>query len=297
VARHSGGGGESTIVTHGNTAIAATPADDVAQLVVIYGTDLGRRVEIGSSAVEIGRAQTCDVPIDQESVSRRHARILRKDRSYRVEDLGSTNGTYVNDARVAERDLLPGDQVKIGRTIFKFMTGGNVEASYHEEIYRLMTFDGLTQVYNKRYFHEALERETSRARRYARQLSMVMFDVDRFKQKNDTFGHVAGDRILRELACVVRDILRREDVFARVGGEEFAVLAPEVGIVGAKEAAEKVRRVVEATAFRFEGCAIPTTVSLGVSTWLGPADQSERLYARADAALYAAKRGGRNRVA
>jgi two-component system, cell cycle response regulator len=295
VARHSGGG-ESTIVTYGNTAIAVTPEDDVAQLVVIFGADLGKRIEIGPKAVEIGRAATCDIPIDQESVSRRHARVFRKGTAYRVEDLGSTNGTFVNDGRVAERDLVQGDQVKIGRTIFKFLTGRNVEASYHEEIYRLMTFDGLTQIYNKRYFHEALERETSRARRYDRGLSLVMFDVDHFKEKNDTFGHVAGDRILRELAGVVRNNLRREDVVARVGGEEFAVLTPEVGMAGAREAAEKVRRVVEATAFAFEGRSIPTTVSLGVSTWLGKYDQPEEFYARADAALYAAKQSGRNRI-
>jgi diguanylate cyclase (GGDEF)-like protein len=292
--RHSG---ESTIVTHGNTAIAVTPENDVAQLVVIFGADLGRRIEVGQRSIEIGRAPTCDIPIDHESVSRRHARVLRKGTAYWVEDLGSTNGTFLNDGRVAAHDLAQGDQLKIGRTIFKFMTGSKLEASYHEEIYRLMTFDGLTQIYNKRYFHEALEREASRARRYARDLSLVMFDIDHFKEKNDTFGHVAGDRILRELAGVVKGRLRREDVFARVGGEEFAALAPEVGVVGAREAAEKIRRVVEATAFRFEGRAIPTTVSVGVSTWLGQGDRSEQLYSRADAAMYRAKQGGRNRVA
>jgi diguanylate cyclase (GGDEF)-like protein len=294
MARHSG---ESTIVTHGNTALTAVPEHDVAQLVVIFGADLGKRIEIGQRAIEIGRAPSCDIPIDHESVSRRHARVLRKGDAYWVEDLGSTNGTFVNDGRVASRDLAQGDQLKVGRTIFKFLTGGNVEASYHEEIYRLMTFDGLTGIYNKRYFHEALEREASRARRYARDLSVVMFDVDRFKEKNDTFGHVAGDRILKDLASAVQGKLRREDVFARVGGEEFAVIAPEVGIVGAREAAEKIRRTVESTQFRFDGHAIPTTVSIGVASWLGKEDGPDAIYGRADAALYAAKKSGRNRVA
>jgi diguanylate cyclase (GGDEF)-like protein len=294
MARHSG---ESTIVTHGNTALAITPENEVAQLVVIFGADLGKRIEIGKQAIEIGRAPTCEIPIDHESVSRRHARVLRKGDAYWVEDLGSTNGTFVNDERVAALDLAQGDQLKIGRTIFKFLTGSNVEASYHEEIYRLMTFDGLTGIHNKRYFHEALDRECSRARRYGRQFSLIMFDVDHFKQKNDTFGHVAGDRILRELAGVVKGRLRSEDVVARVGGEEFAVLTPEVGMLGAKEAAEKVRRTVESTQFRFEGRAIPTTVSIGVATWMGQEDRPDAIYGRADAALYAAKKGGRNRVA
>jgi diguanylate cyclase (GGDEF)-like protein len=294
MARHSG---ESTIVTHGNTALAIAADDDVAQLVVIFGADLGKRIEIADRAIEIGRAPSCDIPIDHESVSRRHARILRKGDAYWVEDLGSTNGTFVNDGRVAARDLASGDQLKIGRTIFKFLTGSNVEASYHEEIYRLMTFDGLTGIYNKRYFHEALEKEASRAKRYVRDFSLIMFDVDHFKQKNDAFGHVAGDRILRELAVAVRGKLRSEDVVARVGGEEFVVLAPEVGMAGAREAAEKIRRTVEATEFRFEGRAIPTTVSVGVASWMGPEDRPDAIYGRADAALYAAKNAGRNRIA
>jgi len=265
-------------------------------MVVIYGADLGRRIALGPGAIEAGRSTKCDIPIDQESVSRQHARIWWTGSRYRVRDLGSTNGTFVNDAAIKEHDLVDGDQVKIGRTILKFMTGGNVEASYHEEIYRLMTFDGLTQIYNKRYFHETLEREVSRSRRYGRELSLILFDIDNFKKINDTHGHLAGDMVLRELASVVRGKIRREDVFARVGGEEFAVLAPEVALPGAREAAEKVRQIVEATTFRFEGKSIPTTISLGVAHWLGGEDPPDQLYKRADDALYAAKQGGRNRV-
>jgi two-component system cell cycle response regulator len=197
---------------------------------------------------------------------------------------------------ITEHELTDGDQIKIGRTILKFMTGSNIEASYHEEIYRMMTFDGLTQIYNKRYFHETLEREISRSRRYGRELGLLLFDIDHFKQKNDTFGHLAGDTILKDLAMVVRAKLRREDVFARVGGEEFAVLTPEVGMRGIREVAEKIRAVVEASVFRFEKHLIPTTISVGASVWLGGEDTGDQLYQRADTGLYAAKQGGRNRV-
>jgi diguanylate cyclase (GGDEF)-like protein len=287
---------ERTVVTvlTGRTRGAATDPTE-ACLVVIYGADLGRRIQLGTGAVEAGRSAKCDIPIDQESVSRRHARITWNGTCYRVKDLGSTNGTYVNDAAITERDLSDGDQIKIGRTILKFMTGGNIESAYHEEIYRLMTFDGLTQVYNKRYFHEALEREVSRSRRYQRDLSLILFDIDHFKQKNDTFGHLAGDTVLRDLAGAVRSRIRREDLLARVGGEEFAVLLPEVSKEHAREAAEKIRRVVEATTFKFEGTVIPTTVSLGVAALEGE-DTVDSLYKRADEALYQAKQGGRNRV-
>ena len=287
---------ERTIITERKLVVNEDAAEHEAYLVVIYGDELGKRIPIAGGSVEAGRLSTCEIPIDQESVSRRHARIWWTGDTFRVKDLGSTNGTYVNDQLVAEQELRDGDLVKVGRTILKFMAGSNIEASYHEEIYRMMTFDGLTQIYNKRYFHETLEREISRSRRYGRELSLVLFDIDNFKQKNDTFGHLAGDAILKELAVAVRWKLRREDIFARVGGEEFAILTPEVGLKGAREVAEKVRVVVESTTFRFEKNVIPTTVSLGFAVWLGGDDGAEALFQRADTALYAAKEGGRNRV-
>src|SRR5882724_5016999 len=248
---------ERTIITERKLPVTGEVTDHDAYLVVIYGDELGKRIPLSEGEVEAGRSSACQIPIDQESVSRRHARIWWTGDTFRVKDLGSTNGTYVNDAPVGEQDLRDGDLVKVGQTILKFMAGSNIEASYHEEIYRMMTFDGLTQIYNKRYFHETLEREISRSRRYGRELALVLFDIDHFKQKNDTFGHLAGDAILKDLAMVVRSKLRREDVFARVGGEEFAILTPEVGLKGAREVAEKVRLVVQSSTFRFEKKEIP----------------------------------------
>ena len=270
--------------------------DGEACLVEIYGQELGRRIPLAGGTFEIGRSSKCDLSLDQDSVSRHHARIVRaKDGIYTVADLGSTNGTYVNDASVTERGLVDGDQLKIGRTIFKFMFGTNIEASYHEEIYRLMTVDGLTQLFNRRYFNETLERELNRCRRYSRPLSLFIFDVDFFKRINDKFGHVAGDALLRQLAQVVKPRLRREDVLARVGGEEFAVILPEVNLTGAHTTAEKVREVVESSTFVFDDAVMPCTVSVGVAEYDGQMEPKD-LYARADQALYQAKAGGRNRV-
>jgi diguanylate cyclase (GGDEF)-like protein len=289
-------GSERTIITERKLVMSDSGSDHAAYLVVIYGEELGKRIPLGELPVEAGRSTKCHIPIDHESVSRKHAAIWWTGKGYRVKDLGSTNGTYVNDQLITDHSLQDGDQIKVGRTILKFMSGSNIEASYHEEIYRMMTFDGLTQIYNKRYFHETLEREISRSRRYGRELGLILFDIDHFKQKNDTFGHLAGDTILKELALVVRSKLRREDIFARVGGEEFGILTPEVGARGAREVAEKVRNVVQSTQFRFEKNLIPTTVSLGVGLWEGGEDTAEALYKRADVSLYAAKQGGRNRV-
>jgi diguanylate cyclase (GGDEF)-like protein len=267
-----------------------------ACLVIIYGEDLGRRVPLGEEPCVIGRSSKCDVQVDQESVSRNHARISRLGDSYTIRDLGSTNGTYVNDELVDEIMLRDGDQLKIGRTIFKFIVGGNMEAQYHEEIYRLMTVDGLTELHNKRYFTESLEKEISRAKRYERAFSLVLFDIDHFKKINDSFGHLAGDAVLRQLGALVRGRVRRDDVPARTGGEEFAVILPEVGKDGASQLADKLRKAVQDSTFRFEGTIIPVTISLGVAEWEPNVDDPAELVKRADEKLYEAKRSGRNLV-
>jgi two-component system cell cycle response regulator len=267
-----------------------------ACLVIIYGEDLGRRVPLGDDACVIGRSSKCDVQVDQESVSRNHARISRLGDGYTIRDLGSTNGTYVNDEIVDEMMLRDGDQLKIGRTIFKFIVGGNMEAQYHEEIYRLMTVDGLTELHNKRFFTEAIDKELSRAKRYERSFALVLFDIDHFKKINDAYGHLAGDAVLRQLGALVRGRVRRDDIPARTGGEEFAVILPEVGREGAAALADKLRRSVEEATFRFEGTVIPVTISLGVAEWDPGIEDPAEMIKRADEKLYEAKRSGRNQV-
>jgi diguanylate cyclase (GGDEF)-like protein len=278
----------------GGGAKPARPGD--ACIIVIYGPELGKRMPLGTAAFEIGRSSKNDLFLDHESISRHHARITFDGTSYWVADLNSTNGTFVNDDPVREQRLKDGDQVRIGRSIVKFMTGENIEVHYHEEIYRLMTVDGLTQVFNRRYFNEALEREFNRSKRYARELSLVAFDIDHFKRVNDTHGHLAGDNLLRQISMAVKPRLRREDIFARTGGEEFGILLPEIGLDGAVTTAEKVRRIVESSPLKVDQQVVPVTVSLGCAL-LGEGDATpEELYKRADARLYEAKQGGRNRV-
>lgn len=268
-----------------------------ACLVVIYGADLGKRIPLGD-ALECGRSLETDVPLDDESVSRRHARFAWNGTDYVVSDLGSTNGTYVNDVLVSERALADDDQIKVGHTIFKFLCSGNIEVSYHEEIYRLTTRDGLTQVHNRRAFDEALDKELSRGRRYARHLSVILFDIDHFKLINDSRGHLAGDAVLRQLAGAVATHVRREDFVSRVGGEEFTVLLPEVPIESARLVAEKLRLLIEKTEFRYEDQVIPVTASFGVAAaHPGESMEAAELYKAVDARLYVAKSTGRNRVA
>jgi two-component system, cell cycle response regulator len=284
-----------TVVT-AISRITDRPLGKEACLVVIYGDELGKKYNLNTPSVVVGRSSKCDIQIDQESISRNHSKIVNTGKSILVRDLGSTNGTYVNDEPVEEYILRDGDLIKIGRTIFKFLTGGNIENAYHEEIYRLTTVDGLTQISNKRFFMESLEREIARAHRYQRAMSLAMFDIDHFKRINDTYGHLAGDYVLKQLASAVKLKIRREDLFARYGGEEFAIVLPEITLAAALTFAEKIRQVVEEHEFRFENTSIDVTISMGVAIADEDVRDVDELIKRADERLYAAKAAGRNRV-
>jgi two-component system cell cycle response regulator len=286
-----------TVLTEVASARTPTPGSDSGCLIVIYGQEMGRRVRVTTEPLVIGRSPKCDIQVDQESVSRNHCRIRFEGGEFLVRDMGSTNGTYVNDDLVQEDGRLRhGDQLKVGRTILKFIVGDNVEVEYHEEIYRLMTIDGLTQLHNKRYFDEMLDREVARAKRYKRSFSLLVFDIDLFKNINDRFGHLAGDAILRQLGAVLLGRLRVNDVLARIGGEEFALITPEVGLDGAKELAGKINRLIGDTRFEFEGTRVNVTVSVGVAEWQPHYEDPIDVFKAADDKMYEGKRNGRNQV-
>jgi len=285
------------VLTDVGEARAPRSASGNGILIIIYGDDLGRRVRVGTEPLIIGRSPQCEIQIDQESVSRNHCRVRFDGSEFLVRDLGSTNGTYVNDNLVDEEGRLRhGDQLKVGRTILKFIVGDDIEADYHEEIYRLMTTDGLTQLHNKRHFDEMLDREVARAKRYKRSFSLLVFDIDHFKTINDRFGHLAGDAVLRQLGAVLSGRLRVNDVLARIGGEEFALITPEVGVDGAKELAGKIRRLIADTRFEFEGMRVEVTLSVGVAEWQPHYGDGAEIFQAADAKMYEAKRSGRNQV-
>jgi len=288
---------ERTRVTQVTDAQPATPVSRDACLVLIYppGPSLGRKFELPEGGVTVGRGYDCGILLDRDAVSRKHARIERSGAGFVVRDLDSTNGTYVNDQLVREHVLCDGDRLKIGNAIFKYLAGGNVESAYYEEIYRMMIVDGLTQACNKRYFVEQLERELARCGRHHRPLSLILFDIDHFKQVNDAHGHLTGDHVLRELAARIRRRVRKDEIFARYGGEEFAVVLPEASFEQAVRVAEQMRQIVEREPFEFEHERIAVTISVGVATVTEDGEVSAFIKA-ADDCLYRAKRAGRNQV-
>jgi diguanylate cyclase (GGDEF)-like protein len=267
-----------------------------ACLVVIQGEGLGRRVDIESDAVLVGRSAEARLHIPHPSVSRRHCEVWREGEIYRVQDLGATNTTRVNDRPIAEAELRDGDHITVGEILLKFISHASLEARYHEEVYQLATHDPLTDLFNRRHFNQQLDIEIARALRHARPLSLCIIDVDLFKQINDRFGHVAGDGVLKQLAGLLRAHVRCEDLAARIGGEEFAVLLPETDLQGARDLAEQFRSAVAAAEFSPGGIAQRITVSIGVAQANAERADRSRLMKAADAALYRAKESGRNRV-
>jgi two-component system, cell cycle response regulator len=288
-----------TVVTVISEGLAGDPslAAGVPCLVVLYGKNLGKRYFLDREVI-VGRSESATIQVDQESVSRHHVKLETDGGRTTATDLSSTNGSFINNARIGSMELRDGDQLKVGQTIFKYLSGSNIESKYHEEIYRLTTVDGLTQAFNKRYFLDALTREVNRATRYGRALSLAMMDIDHFKLINDTHGHLAGDLVLREMAALIMQHLRREDIFARYGGEEFSLILPEVDLQGAAAVCEKLRGLIEVQPFEFNGKQIPVTVSQGLRacTKADAGVDVVALIADADAKLYEAKQGGRNRV-
>src|SRR5437899_652446 len=286
----------ATRVSHGLPKVNGT---ERPCLVEIYGPRLGRTLPLEGPITTLGRAADRDLVLDLDNVSRQHCAVHARENGHFIRDAESTNGTFVNDEELdGERLLRAGDLLRLGSVVFKFLTAdqsGGVEVQYHETIYRLTITDGLTQLHNKRYLIEFLEREMARGIRHRRPLSVLLLDVDHFKQVNDKHGHVGGDFVLRELAAILRPRTRREECLARYGGEELCFVFPEATRNDAFRRGDELRRLCENHAFVYDGAWIPVTFSGGVVEMKNEGVPLELLKA-ADRRLYEAKRSGRNRV-
>lgn len=271
-----------------------------ACLVVIHApvqTELGRRYVLDKPTTAVGRGRDNDIVLPSDCVSRRHARLEQRAGNLFVVDLASTNGTFINDDvhSVRERQLERGDRLKVGDTIFKYLSGSDIELQYHEIIHRMTVTDGLTDLANRKQLDTILEEEIPRARRHGRDLSLLMLDIDHFKSVNDTHGHLTGDSVLRGLAGILQRRLRPSDRLGRYGGEEFCVILPETSLPNAAKIGEELRSIVEAHAFVAEDKNIRVTISVGAGT-LREGMSLADLYRTADEMLYRAKRTGRNKV-
>jgi len=212
-------------------------------------------------------------------------------------DVGSTNGTLLNDAELAGiAELRTGDRIKVGSTIFKYLSASDLEAALHEQIFAIATTDALTGLRNKRHLTDELAREFSRARRYNRTFSILMIDIDHFKEVNDRYGHQVGDVTLRAVASNVLSCLNSEDLAARYGGEEFVVALLETKLEDAVATAERIRGAVSELIVSYREARLQVTVSIGCAEYSHADEDEVALFERADQRLYAAKEAGRNAV-
>jgi len=266
---------------------------------VLTGESAGQTIALESLPVTIGRALDSDFAVDEAGVSRHHARIVpNAGGGYRVEDLHSTNGTFIGAARVGfallERDtvLQLGPQLRIG---FSIVTPPPEVLHLDERVAR----DAVTSVFERSYVVERLATEVARARDTRKDVALLMVGVDSLKAVNDHFGHFAGDRALASVAARIQRALRAEDILGRSVGDEFLVLAVETERGDVALLAERVRRAIAGLLMSARGREVRITASIGVAT-LGEVDErldpAAAMLEMAEARMLAAKTAGRNQV-
>jgi len=273
-----------------------------ACFVVMGGMDVGRVITLEEPVITIGRDAQCAVVLQDDGVSRFHVEVRREATdSVIVRDLGSTNGTFIGGKRIVEANLRDGTKILIGRrTILNFTFIDELEYNFQKQMYEISTRDGLTGVYNRRYFSQRIITDLSFARRHQIPCTLVILDIDHFKKVNDTHGHRTGDQVLITVTEAVGNVIRKEDILARYGGEEFVVIAQGTDLVNGKALGKRIQLCVaeqRIPTMDDPNMVAKVTVSVGVATVPSDASvEADVLISTADANLYHAKGLGRNQV-
>jgi two-component system, cell cycle response regulator len=286
------------------TVVAQAPATSVRTrgvFTVTSGSDIGMVISLpAGSVITLGRSDDCVVRFEDASLSRVHARVMRIGGEYVLDDAGSTNGSYINEQRLQKpAPLHDGDRVQLGSaTTLRFSLVDEAEEAALKKIYEQAVRDGLTGVSNRKHLEERLDAEIAFAARHNAHLSIVMMDIDFFKKVNDTYGHLGGDAVLRNIGGLLARAIRTEDLVARYGGEEFVIVARGIDGANTTVFAERLRQSIERTPVLFEGQQLYVTSSAGVASLVDCGERRDKatLLGLADGRLYQAKQGGRNRV-
>ena len=274
---------------------------DQFALTVVAGPNAGSLIMMDGDEMVIGRGEGATVRVDDDGLSRKHVRIFRKGGGYWIEDLQSTNGTFINGVPIPyAAPLNNADRIQLGRTlILRFQLQDKMEHEAARRLYDNAVRDPLTRLYNRRFMDERLKEEFAYSVRHQSALSVILMDIDHFKAVNDTYGHAAGDEVLRQIAMVVQETVRVEDVATRYGGEEFCIIARGIEAPGAMTLAERLRsRICGLLIDSGDDQLIQVTSSFGVATFdhMHPYVAGNAVVEAADAALYHAKDTGRDRA-
>lgn len=285
----------------------APPSSKRPVLVVLQGQSIGQTAQLEKEQFVIGRGSSADLVLRDDIASRSHAEIMRLDvegdcSEYYITDLESTNGTFLNGAKVTSQQLLQdGDKIKVGNHMMKFAMLDEFEAEFQERLHQMTQRDELTGLRSRRSLFADLDREIAQRSRNAspQPLSVIMMDLDFFKKVNDGRGHLVGSHTIRDVGHIIRDVAGSADLAARYGGEEYLAY-----IVGAKELgyeiAERIRTTVEAHPFQASTSDLSQTmyitISMGVATFPEDGVTALDLVQKADQALFRAKLSGRNQT-
>lgn len=270
-----------------------------AALIVVGGELNGTLFELIEKKITAGRNFDNLISLELEGISRVHFTIFSKDnKTHMIQDDRSKNGTYINNHKIScVTKLCRGDIIKIGTVALKYLPYGDPERLTYDKLHHKANIDQHTKCFNKAYFNDKIKTEVTKAKVTGIPLSLIMFDIDHFKQLNDRYGHAAGDLILSQIADIMRQNgVREQDIFARYGGEEFVILLPAIDLEIAFEIAERLRKHIAEYVFLYEDKKISTTISMGVADYRDGVYSSAILFKRADQALYKAKNLGRNQV-
>jgi diguanylate cyclase (GGDEF)-like protein len=272
-------------------------------LTIIGGSeiDFGKHFLLEKNKILIGRDDANDIAIHDEKISKFHCELsIVKDsqgiEQIFIQDVHSTNGTYINGEVVDQITLHAGDKIQVGDTVLSLSYNNELEKEYHAKLFNYAVRDTHTGLYNKRFIINELENISRIAKRSGRAFSIIIIDIDDFKQINDLYGHLAGDEYLKAIAALFTKSLREQDIAGRIGGEEFLIILPETTIEGAFQLAIRIRMNVEEFVLNYRGHKIKTTISAGVCQYENSIADTNELLDIADQALYETKRSGKNRV-
>lgn len=290
---------DSTMYLQPAVASANPPHHARASLIVLAGWEIGKEIEVSAKSMILGRSIECETCINSPSVSRQHAQIElveeNDERYFRVTDLGSSNGTHVNNTRTATTRLHDGDKVKMGDVLFKFVIQDEIDSQFHQHVHRLIHYDQLTGLLTMEAFRTRLVEEL-RLARPGMNFCLAMTDLDGLKKVNDTYGHLAGRMVVGGMGRLIRESVRQEDHAGLYGGDEAIILFPNANLEEASEIAETLRAAIESYPFEHHDQAVRVTISQGLAEFPSHGATPEALIGAADRALYAAKAAGRNCV-
>jgi diguanylate cyclase (GGDEF)-like protein len=268
-------------------------------LVVVQGDQIGRRYLLNEPDLVLGRdPEQAQLRIRDPSVSGRHARVqvdVARGR-FRLEDMGSRNGTFVNGRRVESSALCEGDKIFLGETVLKFTFHDAIEEEFHSRLDELMHVDSLSGLYVRRWFDLEYPKAFERMRDRERPFCVLMMDMDGLKQINDRHGHQMGSYCIGEAGVLIKAAIEPNGVGCRFGGDEFVAFVRNCGLEEGLDLGEEIRRTVEAFDFCRDGVHVAPTISIGVAELMPGVKSAEELTRLADDALYRAKKQGRNTV-